>query len=160
MKIRTLCAVNVDRNPVSDRNSSQGARKPNRFYCILRFVRVIRVPARAPVCPVCPVCGSPRCLFTGTVFIPVSQSVSLTRVHACAPVRRLLYSYMTTGCYNPQHSSPDRPSTRTLTVAITSPSKRRDLPSTTPPPSFTVPPRAHPSTGSHPAPPLPFDHNA
>ena len=75
-------------------------------------------------------------------------------------VRRLLYSYTTTGCNNPQHSSPDRPSTRTLTVAITSPSKRRDLPSTTPPPSFTVPPRAHPSTGSHPAPPLPFDHNA
>ena len=24
--------------------------------------------------------------------------------------------------------------------------------------SFTVPPRAHPSTGSHPAPPLPFNH--
>ena len=32
IKIRTHCAVNVDRNPVSDRNSSQSARKPNSFY--------------------------------------------------------------------------------------------------------------------------------
>ena len=32
IKIRTLCAVNVDRNPVSDRNSSQSARKPKSFY--------------------------------------------------------------------------------------------------------------------------------
>ena len=32
IKIRTHCAVNVDRNPVSDRNSSLSARKPNSFY--------------------------------------------------------------------------------------------------------------------------------
>ena len=25
-------------------------------WMVVRFVRVIRVPARAPVCPVCPVC--------------------------------------------------------------------------------------------------------
>ena len=30
--------VNVDRNPVSDRNSSQSARKPNRFYTADREV--------------------------------------------------------------------------------------------------------------------------
>ena len=29
---QTLCAVNVDRNPVSDRNSGLSARKPNSFY--------------------------------------------------------------------------------------------------------------------------------
>ena len=32
IKIRTLCAVNVDINPVSDRNSSLSARKPYSFY--------------------------------------------------------------------------------------------------------------------------------
>ena len=38
IKIRTLCAVNVDRNPVSDRNSSQSARKPNfSFYSIVQY---------------------------------------------------------------------------------------------------------------------------
>ena len=66
--------------------------------------------------------------------------------YAGAPVRRLLYSYTTTGCNNPQHSSPDRPSTRTLTVAITNPSKRRDLPSTTPPPSPSIQKSAATST--------------
>ena len=32
--------VNVDRNPVSDRNSSQSARKPNRFYSRFRLLHV------------------------------------------------------------------------------------------------------------------------
>ena len=32
IKIWTLCAVNVDINPVSDRNSSLSARKPYSFY--------------------------------------------------------------------------------------------------------------------------------
>ena len=41
IKIRTLCAVNVDRNPVSDRNSSQSARKPNsRVYTV--FLRSVQ----------------------------------------------------------------------------------------------------------------------
>ena len=50
IKIRTLCAVNVDRNPVSDRNSSLSARKPDSFYSPRKRFTPLGVNCRCKHC--------------------------------------------------------------------------------------------------------------
>ena len=79
--LRTRCEACDTHHPLQTPNCDGKFYRFGFGWMVVRFVRVIRVPACARVSRVSRVCpGSPRCLSTGTGRVPVSVTNSSTVV--------------------------------------------------------------------------------